>query len=377
MRRSVVWIAGFLFAVAGLAADLAGLFSADLDHAAIRYGLAPGSNAITEVSRRLTEGAVQLRFEGSSGYLRSVLAALDIPVESQMLVFTKTSLQRRFISPQNPRAVYFNDRAVVAWVPGEPFVEVAAADARQGVIFYTVDQQPDTAPYFTRRDSCLTCHLSYASLGVPGMIMRSVFPAPNGLPVRELGDYLTDHRSPFAERWGGWYVTGNAPSVVHMGNMVVADAANPTLKALAPAFDPADYLTPYSDIVALMVFEHQWHVTNLITRIGWEVRVGASARAIDAYANELADYLLFVDEPPLPGPLESTSGFAAKFATRGPLREFDLQHRLMRYSCSYMIYSDALAALPAVVRDAVYRRIARTASPEVLRILRATKPGFP
>ena len=138
MRRSVVWIAGFLFAVAGLAADLAGLFSADLDHPAIRYGLEPGSNAITEVSRRLTEGAVQLRFEGSSGYLRSVLAALDIPVESQMLVFTKTSLQRRFISPQNPRAIYFNDRAVVAWVPGEPFVEVAAADARQGVIFYTV-----------------------------------------------------------------------------------------------------------------------------------------------------------------------------------------------------------------------------------------------
>jgi hypothetical protein len=272
---------------------------------------------------------------------------------------------------------------VVAWVPGEPFVEVAAVDPRQGVIFYTVNQLPDSPPRFTRRDSCLTCHLSYSSLGVPGMVMRSVFPAPDGRPVRPLGDYLTDHRSPFEERWGGWYVTGHAPSVVHLGNMVVADPAKPdppaarTLETLAQSFDTSDYPTPYSDIVALMVFEHQMHVTNLITRIGWEVRVGAGARAIDDYAKELSDYLLFVDERPFPGPVQGTSGFAAKFAARGPLRQFDLQHRLMRYPCGYMIFSDAFDALPPAVIDAVYRRMTRTASPEVLRILRTTKPGFP
>jgi hypothetical protein len=349
------------------------------DHPAIGYAFRPAENAVSALDLRLAQGAAPLRFVGASGYLHAVLEALEVPLASQIAVFSKTSLQQALISPKNPRFLYFNDRAVVAWVRGEPFVEVAAVDARQGVIFYTVDQTPASAARFTRRDSCTQCHVSYATVGVPGMLIRSAFPAPSGEPLRQLGDYLTDHRSPWQERMGGWYVTGHAPAMHHMGNTVVADGRR---EKLIPA--------ETSDIVALLVFQHQMRMTNLITRLGWEARAG---NAVEAYARELVDYLLFADEPPLPGPVQGASGFAEQFASRGALRDFDLSRYLFRYPCSYMIYSPSFDALPSDALDAVYRRLwhilsgresgaryARltpAACRAILRILRETKPHLP
>jgi hypothetical protein len=115
---------------------------------------------------------------------------------------------------------------------------------------------------------------------------------------------------------------------------------------------------------------------------------------------ELVDYLLFVDEAPLPAGVRGTSGFAAAFAARGPrdpkgrsLRELDLTNRLFRYPCSYLIYSPAFDALPARAKSAVYGRLASVLSGQVpgepyarlspadrraiAEILRATKPGLP
>ena len=111
-------------------------------------------------------------------------------------------------------------------------------------------------------------------------------------------------------------------------------------------------------MAALMVFEHQARIMNLIA----QARFG-----------ELADAMLFVDEAPLPEPVEGSSGFAEKFATRGPLRELDLRTRLMRYPCSYMIYSEAFQALPPEVKRTIYNRIT---DPQVIQILRETLPDF-
>jgi hypothetical protein len=406
LARTPICASILLASAALLWGDLTGVFSGGLDHPAIDYAGREVNDAAAVLNRRIQKGSVRLRYEPASGYLSSVLDALDVPVESQILVFSQTSVQQRLINPRNPRAIYFNDSAAVAWVRGEPFVEVAAQDPRQGVIFYTMDQIAEVPPWFTRRDDCLTCHLSHASLGVPGMMVRSVYPDPRGKPIRTLGDYLTDPRSPFEERWGGWYVTGKTGGLRHLGNMVVADpaerpaAAAHSLEHLDWEFDTSGYLTSYSDIGALLVFEHQMRLMNLITRVGWEVRAGAGASAIDEYARELADVLVFADERPLPGPVQSTSGFAARFAARGPrdrrgrsLRELDLNRSVMRYPCSYMIYSAAFDGLPAAARDAVYRRvwriltkeendpryagISRAAGREAIEILRDTKPGLP
>ena len=378
-------LAGFAGLAAAAAVDFEGLFSAGRNNPAIGYAVRPAHNAITELNAKMRAGAVRLAYDHQSGYVGSVLEALDIPVESQMLVFSKTSLMQQLISPRHPRSIFFNDSVAVGWVPGEPFVEVAAEDREQGVIFYTLDQKlPDapygldaTSPLFTRRNDCLSCHESYSSLGVPGMLVRSVFPAANGYSVRTLGDFISDHRSPFHERWGGWYVTGKTGSLVHMGNQTFADTgdSDPVLKpaaldSLQDRFDTGAYLSPYSDVVALLVFEHQMHMVNLFTRIGWEIRAADSpavrAAVLRDGAAEIADYMLFIDEAPLSGRVTGASGFAEWFSRQGPrdsqgrsLRQLDLERRLMRYPCSYMIYSAAFDGLPPEAKVAICRRMSR------------------
>lgn len=411
MRWVVAALAAFsLLAAAGGAIDTP--FSGSPDHPAIRYATRPLHNAISGLNRDIESGKVQLRYEGMQGYLRSTLQALEIPIESQMVVFSKTSLQQAIISPRNPRTIFFGDSVAVGWVRGEPFVEVAALDDEAGVVFYTLDQNPAEKPQFRRRDNCLTCHESFSTLGVPGMLLRSVYTTPSGTLRRDLGDYITDHRSPFEERWGGWYVTGKAGPPHHMGNLQVSgqediDSAKPVvLDSLAGKFDTSAYLSPHSDIAALLVFAHQMRMTNLITRLGWESRVAtadgtfAASRTVHEAVDALTDYMLFVDEAPLPAPLQGNSGFAEVFAQRGPrdrhsrsLRQLDLQRRLMRYPCSYMIYSSAFDALPDDARTAVYERMARILSGKekdnryarlsrtdrraVVEILRDTKSGLP
>ena len=398
---------------AAMALDLSAPFPADHDHPAIEYETRPEHNVISELNAKLREGKARLEFAGVSGYLRSTLEALHVPIESQLVVFSKTSLQQRIISPTNPRTIFFGDSVAVAWVRGEPFVEIAAADAQQGVIFYTLDQRATEQPAFVRRDSCLQCHEDFATLDVPGMLVRSVFPAVDGTARRPLGEFVTDQRSPFRERWGGWYVTGKSAGLRHMGNLTFTSSedAGPLPKSadpdsLAGKFEVSAYLSPYSDIVALLVFNHQMRMINLLTRAAWEVRLAEyqgsaqkPALVRDA-AREIVDYMLYINEAPLAGRVQGTSGFAEKFSAEGPmdrrgrsLRQFDLQRRVMRYPCSYMIYTPAFDALPAALQEAVYRRLwqilsgeekgakyarlSRTDREAVMEILRETKQGLP
>src|ERR1700694_4985314 len=154
MSRSAAIAVSILASAAFLFGELGGAFDAALDHPAIEYERRAANDPVAKLNRKLLEGQVRLKFQGASGYLRSVLDALDVPLESQLAVFSKTSLQARRINPQNPRTIFFNDSVAVAWVRGEPFVEVAAEDPQQGVIFYTLDQKAADRPPLQRSDYC-------------------------------------------------------------------------------------------------------------------------------------------------------------------------------------------------------------------------------
>ena len=383
------------------------------EHPAIGYGSEP-TDRVAALNRRLLNGATRLDFDARSGYLRALLAALDVPVESQIALFSGTSLQARRINARNPRTIYFNESVAVAWMPGG-LIEVASLDPRQGAVFYFLPQTQAPTPQLIRDTGCLQCHYSTATLGVSGFLVRSIPSGMDGSLLPWLGNYTTDHSSPLEERWGGWYVTGRGGSR-HLGNAPVADTAardirvedsNLNVTTLADRFDTGTYLSPFSDIVALLVFDHQMRMMNLLIRLGWEARILEHDKRPDATttlaaaAAEVVDYLLFVDEAPLDG-VRGTSGFAEQFSARGPrdskdrsLRDLDLDRRLLRYPCSYMIYSDAFDALPPAAKEAVYRRMwqvlsgsdatpkyARLSSADrqaIVEILRDTKkdlPGF-
>jgi hypothetical protein len=235
-------------------------------------------------------------------------------------------------------------------------MEVAAFDSKQGEIFYTFHAEK---PGFTRQQTCLHCHQGPATLGVPGIFVGSVYPNSAGQPSATAA-IITDHRTPFPDRWGGWYVNATRGEQPDRANAVAPDPAEPAaLEKLTARFNPAGYLTSVSDIVALMTFEHQTQMTNLITRLGWESRMGG-----EPDIEPMVTYMLFADEAPLREPVEGVSAFTRTFPQRGlhdrrgrSLRDFDLHTRLFRYPLSYMIYSAAFDALPAAVRERIYRRL--------------------
>jgi hypothetical protein len=366
----------------------------EIERDPINYSAATPRNAITRLQERLAAGTARLDFEEEHGYLRSLLRALDVPESSQVLVFSKTSLQRERISPKTPRAIYFNDDVMVGFCLRGRVIEISAADDALGTAFYTLDQMREEKPAPRRQtESCLLCHSSSANQGIPGHLVRSLFVDRQGQPLLASGSFRTDHSSPLAERWGGWYVTGTSGTQKHMGNMICqttrgreepdnSDGVN--VVDLKDRFTTAFYLTPHSDIVALMVLEHQVGMLNRLARAGLETRMALHYeremnKALDRPAGEQSDsarsrirsvgetvtrYMLFHEETRLTDRVEGTSTFAADFAARGlrdskgrSLREFDLKTRLFRYPCSYLIYSRAFDSLPAEVKDYVYQRL--------------------
>ena len=388
-----------LAGVGSLSGQRGGAFRASRDHPAIRYTDGPVDNVVVDLNADLQSGAASLTFDEVSGYLPSVLEFLNIPTESQLLVFSPTSRQADLIRFDNPRAVFFVDDIAVGWVRGGEVLELAVQDRQQGTVFYTLSQAEAARPQFERRENCLACHLSWDTLGVPGLQVLSMFPMPKDKNAYASG-HVTDHRSRLQDRWGGWYVTGEHGGVAHMGNVEVVDVDDPQATfgvipnvrpSMEGTFDLAGYPSSHSDIVALMVLEHQAHMANLITRLGWEARRvehresmtvpsdrgrstddGRFSELIDEAAVEFVDYLLFVDEVPIPSGIAGTSGFDTVFSQRGPfdqrgrsLREFDLEEKLFRYPCSYMIYTSSFNALPARALETVFARLWAVLSGEV------------
>jgi hypothetical protein len=394
----------------------------------INYSKTPGVNVISRLQERLDKGQSRLTYEPRHGYLRALLKALHVPESSQMLVFSKTSFQNRRICPRTPRALYFNEDVYVGFCQRGDVLELTAVDSRLGAVFYTLSQKQQARPQFARRgDSCLICHASSRNEGLPGPLVRSVYPDAAGYGIYSASSRV-DHTTPLAERWGGWYVTGTSGKQHHLGNLIVTEGQRPEAADNAAGSNVTDlkgrvrtapYLSPHSDIVALMVLEHQTAGHNLITRANFLTRRAlfdeavinkalgrpaterseSTSRRIQNAGEPLLKYLLMSGETRFTEPVRGVSSFAEEFARRGPrdgqgrsLYELDLKRRLFKYPCSFLIYAPAFDALPAEVKDWVRRRLGEVLSGKdrsadfahladadrkaVQEILRSTKPGL-
>lgn len=419
------YIAILLFCSQGLGS----LVADDIERDPINYSKATPVNKITQVQAHLNSGKVIIRYDNDTGYLKGLLKELNIPLSSQVLVFSKTSLQRSRISPKTPRALYFNDDTYVGYCLHGNVLEISTSDSALGTVFYLVDQEHSSKPIITRQtDNCLVCHASSYNHGLPGHLIRSVYPDRTGEPLLTSGSYRTDQTSPFSERWGGWYVTGTHGQQKHLGNRIyhketeADDTTLPTqnINDLSRYFTTGLYPSPHSDLIALMVLEHQSAMHNRITRAMIETRQAlcyqedmnkafnekpgtvfdSTKRRIQSVSDELVKYMLFSAEAKLTDPITGSSNFAQEFSERGPfdkqgrsLRQFDLKTRLFRYPCSYLIYTKSFDAMPEVVLDvtlhklydvligkdqsAAFAHLTQGDRRAILEILRDTKPTLP
>jgi hypothetical protein len=399
--------------------------------APINYRSNALNDPIAKLQKRLDAGQTTLDFDDRQGYLRSVLAQLKIPISSQTLVFSKTSFQYKKITPQTPRALYFNDDVYIGFVHDGRAIEVVSFDPVQGAIFYLLDAHKADKPVFQRAElDCTQCHIATATRSVPGVLLRSIFPSPTGTQVMKSTSFVTGQDSPIKDRWGGWYVTGTSGRQQHMGNVIVEDHDHPELldrtagtniTHLDGRFDNSIYLTANSDIVAHLVLAHQTQMHNLITETNYKTRIALydeqqrnktaappspdslseeSRKQFEEPAEALVEYLLFANEVPLTDRIRGTSGFAQQFAALGPrdshgrsLRDFDLHTRIFKYPCSYLIYSESFDALPEPARQFVYHRLFQVLTEQdtspvfarlthrdrqnILEILLATKSDLP
>ena len=426
-RRKLFRAAAF-FALCAAPLVFAGLKQGQDSDIPAEYVSAKLSDPISKVLARIGAGTLKLVYEPKRGYLKSILSELRVTPTSQILVFSKTSFQTTFISPRSPRAIYFNDDVYVGWIPGAPNIELVGIDPVVGPIFFTLRNEPSQAPTPVRQMlDCLQCHDSPMTSQVPGLMARSVFAGPDGLPRLAGGSFMTTATSPMKERWGGWYVTGRHGSQRHMGNEVSrGDEQAPVIDTekganvtdLRRYFDVDSYLTPHSDIVALMVAEQQMTIQNRITKAGYLTRKTLKDAAdllkygftpehvaeethdrIQNACEPIVQALLGTDEPELTAPIQGTSGFKSVFSVTAPpdktgrrLSELDLKTRLLRYPCSPMIYSQTFTGLPLEARTLVLKRLNEILTGKdqtkpfvhltaedrkaVLEILRETLPEF-
>jgi hypothetical protein len=367
----------------------------DYEQPPVRYSKSTPRDAVARLQQRLATG--ELAFAGSEQQvLRTLLEALNVPVESQLLVFSKTSLQRGRIRPEQPRALYFSESMYVGWVPGG-LIELAAVDPQLGPVFYSfaISRAGDSsAPKIERDPDCLRCHGGTFVRDIPGVFARSVFPDANGEPLLRHGTQVVEDETPFAQRWGGWYVTGYHGTEPHRGNargsengeQLVFEAERARPDELSAYFETRNYLRQTSDVVALLVFEHQLTVQNALTKAGMTCRkmmtyqhglqkafkepvtdepAFDSVKSVFASAvQEVVDHLLFRNAAPLPNGVVGDPAFQAAFlreASRSragrSLKDFQLRARIFEHRCSYMIYSESFRALPDILKAGVLDRL--------------------
>ncbi|MSU36397.1 MAG: hypothetical protein EXS36_15130 [Pedosphaera sp.] len=406
-RRSVsripptaVWaLAGFLSSTVLEAADSVGKPRPAVDTELAGYKSTVASGPVEALHARLERSEARLEFATPPGYLLGLLRELKIPPSSQLLVASKTSPNKHYISPKNPRALYFNDSVALAYVPGAELIEVAAADPKLDVVFYTLEQKPTARPRLTRDDRCMECHASAKTLDTPGCLVRSFLTDGDG-EVDVLSGLMVTHRTPIAERWGGYYVTGDTGGQRHRGNLFGSDAfarhektadARASVMDLKPFLEVGKFLEPSIDVVALLVFEHQVHMMNLLTRLRLDTETLAESETFGRThpaTEAVLKYLLFVAEAPLAGPVRGDSRFAHEFEALGPadaqwrsLRQFDLRTRIFKYPCSFMVYSPSFDALPLRAKRHLYRRLwevlsGEDVSPEFKSLSAETRAGI-
>ena len=391
------------------------VFSYETSYPSVDYATRPLSDRVTRLMADIDAGEVTLEFaDNGRGYLDSLLAALDIDPASQFLVFSKTALKTRFVTAANPRALYFNDDTYVGITHNSRTLEITAMDPNVGQVFFDLSQDPDAPVTLTREQNrCLRCHDSYSMTGggVPRFLLSSVLANAEGEIVTHEISVITDTSTPLNRRWGGMYVTGTHGSQETLGNFVVDDiakltnmnlAANGNKTDLSAYLDTGSYISSGSDIVALLVVEHQVEVQNAITRLNFDSRAqlastgGIPIPDLDAMVQPLLESLFMVHEAALTDAIRGSSGYSDHFQALGPtdgsgrsLRQLDLRERTFRYPFSYLIYSAAIDALPEPVLAHLYQRIRQVLAGEdagillaaenrdaISAILRDTKPAI-
>jgi hypothetical protein len=402
----------------------------EFEHEPILYSKTTPRNRVSELQARIEKGEWLPARRDSKALLRSVLEALEVSAESQILVFSKTSQQNARISSFTPRAIYFSGDCYVGWAQGGN-IEIAVVDEKLGMVFYVLDPRAaGRTPRFRRDRACLSCHGTGRTERVPGVLVRSVFAGSSGFPFFSRGTLQTTHASPFRERWGGWYVTGTHGDMRHMGNVFARETegrveldrdAGANVTSLESRVRLEPYLRETSDIVALMVLEHQVIAQNALVRADFATRralwrqaslqraleepvtqtlQGSGLRIVQAEVERVLGKLLFSKEALLTDRVKGNERFVHAFrrgrraiSTGESLRDLDLRTRLFRYRLSYMIHSVSFDALPEQFRSRVYARLWRILTGEdlskefahldaeeratILRILRATKKGLP
>ena len=348
------------------------------EEATIGYGDQHDTSLVARLQEAIEKGEVNLEFvDDGRGYLLSLLEKLNIPVDSQVLVFSKTSFQRHKISPSTPRALYFDDNTYVGYVQGSDLLEISAVDKSLGGVFYTLEQNPGKKPEIIRTDQCLECHASSKTMGVPGHLIRSFEVDEIGVVDLTSGTSQVNHRTPLKDRWGGWFVTGQHGNQLHRGNLFGKAAYEKqrespnylgNLQELKQFFNLSPYPRATSDIAALMVLEHQGHMHNFITRMHYETKLMLSTYGHLRYLKHKIDaflrYMLFVDEAPLKHAIHSSSSYEKAFRNMGPedshersLRDFNLETRLFEYPCSYLIYSESFQSMPKMLKSKIYNKL--------------------
>ncbi|MCA9048071.1 MAG: hypothetical protein KDA89_05050 [Planctomycetaceae bacterium] len=352
----------------------------DFESAPINYTSATPNNVVSQLQAAIDHGNKSLPFEDQLGYLRSVLKELDVPESSQMLTFLKSSLQRPLIGPDNARALYFGDDAYVGYVP-DGMLEIIVTDPKLGMMFYTLEQD-SAGPKFQRQVArCMTCHSSSRTKNIPGLQVRSMMTDPDGEPVISAGSFRTDHSTALHKRWGGWFVTGTHGEARRLGNFRLPDKKRPrepvnniagaNITDLSSLTDLSKHLTPHSDIVALMVFEHQIDAHNLMTRTNyaWQIDIHNQRETTEdavwkQEADKLVEHLLFKNELKLEHAIQGTGSFAQELAERCSnsepasfRRKFDLQTKLFQSPVSYTVESKMFQNLPQPVQDYVQHKL--------------------
>lgn len=365
------------------------------------------TNAAAKLATRLDRGETTLAYKNKWGYLQDLLKELDINTDSQVFVFSRTSLQQDKIGPKTPRALYFNDTVAVGMVQRGALFEITAADPVDGVSFYSLDTKRVEQPVLNRdRSLCLACHSNYWA---PHMFVATVYPGEDGAPFFMGGDlfHVTDHTTPFEDRWGGWYVTGTHGKMQHLGNAYAPNPYRPVelqtrgtqnQTSLVTKFDVTKYLTPYSDLIALMTLEHQTRAYYHMAALNAQFAAAANndqpsnrrptEASLNAAIETLVSYLTFADEIKLTSPIQGVSTFTKTFPQRGPrdekgrsLRDFNLQTRIFEYPLSYTVYTEIFDKITPKALERVYRRLfeelSKPQNRAALEILRATKPNLP
>jgi hypothetical protein len=362
-----------MMAVSAPAADIK-----DFTAAPHNYWTQPPRDRFTKFFEQLKIGSVKLDGSTPKAYLASLLRELEIPVSSQLLVFSVTSLQSSLISPANPRALYFNEDTYVGYVPGGR-LEIASLDSELGAIFY-IFQIPRSgdAPVLDRSNRCFNCHAGSFTHRVPGLFVESVIPGDNGGPLVGFRREASGHSVPFAERHGGWHVTSKLDFPTKANTLGDYYQGKLTTRPNPPGaiFDWQNYLVSTSDIVSHLIHEHQVGFTNRVVEANYNARekfaagqgklVNADTVMLDDLATGLVRYILFADEAKLPSPVHGDETYVRDFTTGKKataaglsLRDLDLKTRLLKHRCSYLIYSSLWDGMHPFIKQSVEAKLWR------------------